>query len=147
WLAGDDDGIHGRAVCRFTGRQTRRAGRLHGRAGSRRKLRHPLDHARWQEAKMTSIGRLTAAPLSRRRFVQGVAATGALASALPLRQSIAALPGPVLTGTEFRLEIGPMPISITGQPRIATAINGTIPGPTLRWREGDIVALWVTNRL
>jgi len=30
---------------------------------------------------------------------------------------------------------------------MATAINGSIPAPTLRWREGDIVTIRVTNRL
>src|SRR5262249_54396350 len=52
-----------------------------------------------------------------------------------------------LSGTEFQLELAPMPINITGRPRIATAINGQVPGPTLRWREGDTVTIAVTNRL
>ncbi len=30
---------------------------------------------------------------------------------------------------------------------MATAINGTVPGPVLRWREGDTVTLRVTNKL
>jgi len=30
---------------------------------------------------------------------------------------------------------------------VATAINGSIPAPTLRWREGDTVTIRVTNRL
>jgi FtsP/CotA-like multicopper oxidase with cupredoxin domain len=30
---------------------------------------------------------------------------------------------------------------------LATAVNGSVPGPTLRWREGDAVTLAVTNRL
>ena len=54
---------------------------------------------------------------------------------------------PVLSGSEFQLEIGPTPINITGQPRIATAVNGQVPGPILRWREGDTVTLAVSNRL
>ena len=40
-----------------------------------------------------------------------------------------------------------MPVNITGRPRTATAINGQIPAPILRWREGDTITLAVTNRL
>jgi CopA family copper-resistance protein len=86
-------------------------------------------------------------PLSRRRFVQGVTATSALASAWPLGRAIAASREPVLTGTEFRLEIGPTPVNITGRAQTATAINDQIPAPILRWREGDTITLAVTNRL
>ncbi|BBP04086.1 copper oxidase [Sulfuriferula plumbiphila] len=53
----------------------------------------------------------------------------------------------VLTGTEFDLTIAETPINFTGTPRMATSINGSIPAPTLRWREGDTVTLRVTNRL
>jgi CopA family copper-resistance protein len=53
----------------------------------------------------------------------------------------------VLSGTDFKLQLAPMPFNVTGRPRIATAINGQAPGPVLRWREGDIVTLSVTNRL
>ncbi len=34
-----------------------------------------------------------------------------------------------------------------GHSRIATLINGLMPGPILRWREGDTVTVRVTNRL
>jgi CopA family copper-resistance protein len=86
-------------------------------------------------------------PLNRRRFVQGVTAVGALATAWPLGRALAATRLPVLTGTEFQLEIGPMPVNITGRARTATAINGQLPAPILRWREGDTITLAVTNRL
>src|SRR5580704_3298502 len=86
-------------------------------------------------------------PLNRRRFVQGAAGAGALASAWPLGRAIAATRLPVLTGTEFQLEIGLMPVNITGRARTATAINGQLPAPILRWREGDTITLAVTNRL
>lgn len=85
--------------------------------------------------------------LSRRRFVQGLAAGGALAG-------LGWLPSPSwagapreLSGREFDLTISELPVNFTGCPAIATAINGQIPGPTLRWREGDTVTLRVTNRL
>jgi CopA family copper-resistance protein len=86
-------------------------------------------------------------PLNRRRFVEGVSAAGALASAWPLSRAIAVPQGSVLSGTEFQLEIGPMPVNITGRARTATAINGQLPAPILRWREGDTITLAVTNRL
>jgi CopA family copper-resistance protein len=54
---------------------------------------------------------------------------------------------PVLTGTEFDLTIAETPVNFTGKPRLATTVNGSIPGPVLRWRQGDIVTLRVTNRL
>jgi CopA family copper-resistance protein len=87
--------------------------------------------------------------LTRRRFIQGAAAIGA-ASLLPwpLRAAVAAPGrGPVLSGTEFQLEIRPVPMNVTGRPITATGINGQIPAPILRWREGDTVTLAVINRL
>ncbi|GAB1579256.1 copper resistance system multicopper oxidase [Bordetella petrii] len=86
----------------------------------------------------------------RRRFVQGLAAGGLLAGA-GLRHAgawAAAAPGPaVLSGTQFDLEIGESPVNYTGRARRATTVNGRLPAPVLRWREGDHVTLRVTNRL
>jgi len=53
----------------------------------------------------------------------------------------------VLSGTEFDLTIDSMSVDFTGKRRTAMAINGSIPGPLLRWREGDTVTLRVRNRL
>jgi CopA family copper-resistance protein len=53
----------------------------------------------------------------------------------------------LLTGTEFNLEIGESPVNFTGSPRMATTVNGSLPAPTLRWREGDTVTIRVKNRL
>ena len=55
--------------------------------------------------------------------------------------------GAVLSGTDFSLEIAPLAVNLTGQPGIATAVNGRLPAPLLRWREGDTVTLRVSNRL
>jgi len=52
-----------------------------------------------------------------------------------------------LTGTEFDLEIAETPMNFTGAPRMAVSVNGSVPGPTLRWREGDTVTLRVANKL
>ena len=87
--------------------------------------------------------------LTRRRFIEGAAALGALSFLpWPMRSVLAASArAPVLSGTEFQLEIGPVPMNVTGRPMTATGINGQIPAPILRWREGDTVTLAVTNRL
>ncbi len=52
-----------------------------------------------------------------------------------------------LTGTSFDLQIGAMPINLTGRARSATLVNGSLPAPTLRFREGDAVTLRVSNHL
>ena len=54
---------------------------------------------------------------------------------------------PELRGRDFNLEIAPTAVNYTGEPRLATAINGSVPAPVLRWRQGDRVTLRVTNRL
>jgi CopA family copper-resistance protein len=85
--------------------------------------------------------------ITRRRFMQGAAAAGALSLIpFPPRRSLAA-PASVLNGTEFALEIGTVPLTINGRHATATGVNGQIPAPILRWREGDTVTLAVTNRL
>lgn len=84
--------------------------------------------------------------VGRRRFVQGIAAAGAAPTLAPAG-AFARTSSSVLSGTDFKLELATMPFNITGWTRTATAINGQIPGPTLRMREGDTVTLSVTNRL
>lgn len=48
-----------------------------------------------------------------------------------------------LTGTDFDLFIGETPLNITGKTRYAKTINAGLPGPLLRWKEGDTVTLRV----
>ena len=88
---------------------------------------------------------------SRRTFVKGLAASGLLGGLGLWRTPVWALnsPGQVneLSGTDFELFIGETPVNFTGQPRTAMTINGSLPGPLLRWREGDTVTLRVRNRL
>jgi CopA family copper-resistance protein len=86
----------------------------------------------------------------RRRFVQGLAyaATALSFGFRPLRAAGATADPPlVLSGTDFDLRIGRLPVNITGRPRQAIAVNGSLPAPVLRWREGDSVTLRVTNTL
>lgn len=92
--------------------------------------------------------------VGRRRFLEGLAAGGVLLGGSPfIRAAWGQVGGAttgtpaVLTGTEFDLTIGEAPVNFTGLPRMATTINGSIPAPILRWREGDTVTLRVTNRL
>jgi len=53
----------------------------------------------------------------------------------------------VLSGTDFALEIAEIPVNFTGAARMATTINGGVPGPILRWKEGTTVSLRVANKL
>ena len=84
---------------------------------------------------------------SRRRFVTGLAAGGLLTGAgLWPSRGAAALPQGnrhVLSGTEFDLTIDETPVNMTGRASSATAVNGSVPAPVLRWREGDTVTLRV----
>jgi CopA family copper-resistance protein len=89
--------------------------------------------------------------LTRRRFVQGLAAGRVIAAldcdARPLFGEVGYHAQGALTGNHFDLTIDYLPVNFTGKHRIATAVNGSVPGPTLRWREGEIATLVVTNRL
>ncbi len=88
---------------------------------------------------------------SRRQFVQGLAAGGAaLGLGLWPKQSWALKsPGQAITlaGTEFDLRIGETPMNFTGRTRQAITINGSLPAPILRWKEGSTVDLRVSNAL
>lgn len=88
---------------------------------------------------------------TRRTFVKGLAATGIIGGLGLWRTPVWAVNSPgqpnVLTGNEFDLFIGEIPVNITGAARTAMTINGSLPGPILRWREGDTVTLRVRNRL
>ena len=93
------------------------------------------------------------AKISRRRFVSGIAAGGALIGmgVTPSSASTKTSPSkntPVtLIGNQFNLNIGYLPVNFTGSERIATSINNSVPAPILRWKEGDMVKLKVTNNL
>ena len=94
---------------------------------------------------------------SRRRLLLGMAAGGGLLGLGAAGMAHAAAPAsmprarcgtpPELRGTEFDLVVSEAAVDFTGTPRVATVINGSFPGPVLRWREGDTVTIRVTNRL
>lgn len=48
---------------------------------------------------------------------------------------------------EYRLTIDRQPVNVTGKPVQSLTINGQVPGPTLRFKEGEDVTIHVTNRL
>jgi CopA family copper-resistance protein len=83
----------------------------------------------------------------RRRFLQGLGAAAGLAGLSPRLLFAQQADRRSLRGTEFDLVIGPTPVNYTGAERIATAVNGQVPAPTLYWNEGDTVTIRVTNRL
>ena len=88
---------------------------------------------------------------SRRTFVTGLAAGGVVAGLDLWRPPVWAFTGagrPLeLAGTDFDLTIGETLMNFTGAPRVAVTVNGGVPAPTLRWREGDTVTLRVANTL
>ena len=93
---------------------------------------------------------LSVPPLSRRRFVTGMAAGAALLG-MPAGASAAApranAAPQTLRGNQFDLHVNYMPVNFTGRERTAVAVNGSVPAPILRWKEGQTVTLNVTNHL
>ena len=92
--------------------------------------------------------------LNRRSLVRGAAILGggaAISSLLP-SWALSASPGilstlPTLSGEDIKLTIGHTPITIDGKQSHAVTINGTVPGPLLRLKEGQRVRIAVTNTL
>lgn len=90
--------------------------------------------------------------INRRTFVKGLAVGGAAAGLgmWPSRgfaQVDSRTSQATLTGTEFDLRIAESPVNFTGAPRMGITVNGTIPAPLVRWREGDTVTMRVANAL
>ena len=75
----------------------------------------------------------------------------ALSAALPVwaRSGTAGLnpQSEVLSGESIALSIGHMPFSVGGKVGHAVTVNGTLPGPVIRLKEGQRVRLAVTNTL
>ena len=91
--------------------------------------------------------------ITRRKFLNYSSAGAALFGASGLlpawAQSASAgnLGIPTLTGSEFDLHVSEFPVTIDGKRGIATGVNGTVPGPLLRFREGDDISIRVHNML
>ncbi len=103
---------------------------------------------------VSDFGKECRLALSRRGFV-GALSAGAVLAAAPQwlragensRQWARGGWPTVLSGREIELVVAQSWVNFTGVPRLATTINGSIPAPTLHFREGDTVTIRVTNRL
>ena len=90
----------------------------------------------------------------RRQLLRGASLIGgglALSTLLPgwaQSATVGAGPSlPTLTGPNIDLRIGHSSLNVDGRAGHAVTINGTVPGPLLRLKEGQNVRLSVTNDL
>ena len=88
----------------------------------------------------------------RRAFIGGGTALAAMAGLHPawahsVSNGLATKAQGTLTGEDIRLTIATTNFSVDGRPRQAVAVNGTIPAPLIRLKEGQNVRLTVENRL
>src|SRR4051812_11652849 len=91
--------------------------------------------------------------LDRRQLLRGATLAGGagLAALLPA-WARSGTPGaapavPTLSGSEIDLRIAHSALRVDGRAGHAVTINGTVPGPLLRLKEGQHVRLSVTNDL
>ena len=89
--------------------------------------------------------------MTNRRSLLKLGAIAGAASLIP-RWARSASPGlvrslPVLSGPEIKLTVGHVRWPVDGREGHAITVNGTIPGPLIRLKEGDHVRLSVTNTL
>ncbi len=92
----------------------------------------------------------TLSSTSRRKFLAQGGALGA-AALLPWSSAFGAITAVEIPKTRpersFDLTIANTKVNITGREADAITLNGTMPGPLLRFMEGDEVTVRVTNRL
>ncbi|MGY8986287.1 MAG: copper resistance system multicopper oxidase [Sphingomonadales bacterium] len=92
--------------------------------------------------------------ISRRKFIKTSTSIGgafAMSQILPTwaksMSSVNMSTINVLSGNEFDLSIGKTTTLINGKEGQTITVNGTLPAPLLRWKEGEEVTLRVTNHL
>ena len=92
--------------------------------------------------------------LDRRALLRGAVVGGGVLSLQGLMPAWAQTgsPGlrsdlPTLSGPDIALTVGETPFTLNGRTAMATTINGVLPAPVLRLREGQNVRLSVTNGL
>lgn len=100
-------------------------------------------------------------PVSRRRFLHATGALGVVVGwerlapssglhagdvATPLFRQLTASETPAVRAP-VELLIKTSPFEVAGRRAVATTINGTVPGPLLRFREGERATIRVTNQL
>jgi CopA family copper-resistance protein len=102
-------------------------------------------------------GDATTTPLTRRTFLQAAGAAGLLSVVAPVTPAgsrreaatpgLARLPARAPRRVEYDLVIARTGVEVDGRRATGITMNGTIPGPLLRFREGDEAVIRVTNRL
>ena len=97
--------------------------------------------------------------LDRRALLRGAALTGsslALSGAIPawamsgtmgMSKTGKAQPTGVVSGEHIALSVGHVPFAVGGRSGHAITVNGSLPGPLIRLKEGQNVRLDVTNNL
>ncbi len=88
--------------------------------------------------------------IDRRALLRGSLALGGAAAFPAWAQPVSAgivRPLPTVSGTDISLRIAHQMMTIDGRPRHAIGINGTVPAPLIRLREGQTVRLHVENTL
>jgi CopA family copper-resistance protein len=92
--------------------------------------------------------------LERRQFLRAAAVGGAgagFAAAMPAwAQTVSrgiARPLPTVSGTDIALTIGQVAVKVDGKVSRAIGVNGTVPAPLVRLKEGQRVRLRVQNTL
>ena len=92
--------------------------------------------------------------VDRRQLLRGAAVAGgglALSTALPAwAQPVSGgivKPLPTVSGTDITLTIDRFPLIVDGKRTPAIGVNGTVPAPLIRLKEGQTVRLAVSNRL
>ncbi|WP_080986699.1 copper resistance system multicopper oxidase [Acetobacter pasteurianus] len=89
--------------------------------------------------------------VSRRQFITGGSALAALYALKPPKQAFAsALTSGIVppnASNTFDLTIGWANVNILDKPQRVPTMNGGVPGPILRWREGDDLRLNIHNTL
>ncbi|MFT9447741.1 copper resistance system multicopper oxidase [Gluconobacter japonicus] len=88
--------------------------------------------------------------LTRRRFVTSLGA-GACLSALPQQAKAEGRPSsgclPAMPSNTWDLKVSRTHVSLDGKSMHAPSIGGSVPGPILRWKQGETVTLNVRNTL
>jgi len=97
---------------------------------------------------------MTVQPIDRRALLKGAAFVGGGLALVPLFPAWAQSGtmglvgnGEVLSGESIALSIGHAPFSVGGRTGHAFTVNGTVPGPVIRLKEGQKVQIAVTNTL
>ena len=86
--------------------------------------------------------------ITRRNFLRNAAAASALAGLESFAPTYARAGGKMRSaGGPIDLTIDRLSLDIGGERASAIAINGTVPGPLVRLREGQDAVIRVTNRL